>query len=151
MTAVMRLVTFVEVRDDAADARQMSVSARHEAVLADGRHLLLLEDRGWTSSQAIFRLEGGACDASSWGQDVPNIWAMTSVEEIENTARMVVGPDEPFDGRSQEDMEAAHWVFLAEVLRQQGVIVAPAELRRLPHDVVLGERLLARVDQRFGA
>ena len=26
----------------------MSFSARHEAVLEDGRHLLLLDDRGWS-------------------------------------------------------------------------------------------------------
>jgi len=28
----------------------MSVSVRHEAVLMDGRRLLLLDDRGWSSS-----------------------------------------------------------------------------------------------------
>jgi len=39
-------VTFVDVGGDVADARQMSVSARHEAVLVNGRRLLLLDDRG---------------------------------------------------------------------------------------------------------
>jgi len=42
-------------------------------------------------------------------------------------------------------MEADHWAHLTEVLRQQGVIADPLELKRLPHDVVLSERLLARV------
>ena len=68
-----------------------------------------------------------------------------SAEEIEETARVVVGPDEPFDGRSQEDMETDHWASLAEVLRQQGVVVDARELKRLPHEVVLSERLLARL------
>jgi len=44
------LVTFVEVDDAVADPRQMSVSARHEAVLMDGGRVLLLADRGWSVS-----------------------------------------------------------------------------------------------------
>jgi hypothetical protein len=67
------------------------------------------------------------------------------VQDIEETARFVVGPDEPFAGRSQEDMEADHWASLSEVLRRQGVVVDARESKRLPHDVVLSERLLARV------
>jgi hypothetical protein len=70
---------------------------------------------------------------------------MTSVADIEATARAVVGPDEPFDGSSREAAEAGHWAYLAGVLRQQGVVVDAGELSRLPHDVVLSERLLALV------
>jgi hypothetical protein len=126
---VTRLVTFVEVEDTVADPRQMSVSARHEAVLMNGGRVLLLADRGWSASGS------------------PNIWAVTSVEEIADTARMVVGPDEPFGGRSQKDMEADHWASLAAVLRHQGVDADALELGRLPHDIVLGEQLLARIGQ----
>jgi hypothetical protein len=72
---------------------------------------------------------------------------MTSVEEIEQTARVVVGPDEPFEGSSQEDAEQGHWAYLSDVLRQHGVVVDALDLRRLPHDVVLSERLLARVSR----
>ena len=124
---VARLVTFVEADDPVADPRQMSVSARHEAVLTNGGRVLLLADRGWSASGP------------------PNIWAMASVEEIVDTARMVVGPDEPFGGRSQKNMEEDHWSSLAAVLQRRGVEVDAAELGRLPHDVVLGEQLLARV------
>jgi hypothetical protein len=140
----MRLVTLVDVNDENADARQMSVSARHDAVLEDGRRVLLLDDRGWTASAL----------RASWVGDVPDVdvqrerldsWALTTVEEIEETARVVVGPDEPADGHSQEDMEEDHWAYLAGVLRQQGVVVDSLELKRLPHDVVLSERLLARI------
>ena len=123
MSAVARLETLVEVDDYGSnDARTMSLSARLEAVLADGRRFVLLDDRGWTAS--LNRL---------------------SAEDIEQTARFVVGPDEPFDGRSQEYMEATHWAFLSEVLRQQGVVVGAQELQRLAHDVVIGERLQARI------
>lgn len=125
MVAVTRLVTFVDV--DLADDRQMSLSARHEAVLGNGRRVLLLGDRGWSSS--------GPTD----------IWARMSVEDIVTTAHMVVGPDEPFDGRSREDMEADHWAHLTEILRPHGIVTDALEMKRLRHDVVLSERLLARV------
>lgn len=76
---------------------------------------------------------------------MPDIWAVTSVEDIVDTARVVVGPDEPFGGRSHEDMEADHWAHLTEVLRQQGIVADALGLKRLPHDVVLSERLLTHV------
>lgn len=98
----------------------------------NGRHVLLLADRGWSASGP------------------PNIWAVTSVEEIADTARMVVGPDEPFGGRSQKDMEADHWASLAAVLRCLGVDADVLELARLPHDVVLSEQLLARIGHQPG-
>jgi hypothetical protein len=110
----------------------MSVSARHEAVLMNGGRVLLLADRGWSVSGPS------------------NIWAMTSVEEVADTARMVVGPDEPFAERSQKDMEADHWASLAAVLRRQGVDADALELGRLPHDVVLSEQLLARIGHQPG-
>jgi hypothetical protein len=49
VATVTRLVTFVDV-DGATEARQISVSARNEAALEDGRHVLLLDDRGWSES-----------------------------------------------------------------------------------------------------
>ena len=144
MAAVTRLVTLVDVDEENSDARQMSVSARHEAVLADGRRVLLLDDRGWTSSALRASLAGeGPGDVQ---REPLDSWALTSVDEIEETARIVVGPDEPPDGYSQEEMEASHWASLADELRQQGVVVDALELKRLPHEVVLSERLLARID-----
>jgi hypothetical protein len=149
MTAVARLVTFVDVVDNGVgDARQASISARHEAVLMDGRRVLLLDDRGWSFSSLRAVRMGVVSDRDRWREDQPDVWAMTSIEEIEETARVVVGPDEPFDGWSQEDMEADHWTYLSGVLRQQGVVVGPLDLKPLPHDVVLSERLLARVGGR---
>ena len=43
-------------------------------------------------------------------------------------------------------MAADHWAQLSEVLRQHGVVAEAVELQRLPHDVVLSERMLARVN-----
>jgi hypothetical protein len=142
MSVVVRLVTLVDLRDSDLGG-QMSFSARHEAVLEDGRHLLLLDDRGWSTS-----LLRATADSDS-AEDVPDFWAVTSRDDIEETARQVVGPDEPFDGHSQGDMERDHLVYLAGILRQHGVAVDADELKGLPHDVVLSERLLALLGRRL--
>lgn len=120
MSPVTRLVTSVEV-DDAASAT-VTVSARHEAELVDGRRVLLLDDRGWSSS---------------------GVWGTTTAAGMRETARVVVGPDEPFGDHSAEDMATGHWAFLGGVLRDRGVEIDPVQLRRLPHDVVLGPRVRA--------
>jgi hypothetical protein len=122
MPRVVRLVTLVDIAPHPYP-RSTSFSARHEAVLDDGRRVLLLDDRGWSQSPA------GLGDAG----------------EIAETARTVVGPDEPFGERSRDDMEADHWNALTAGLRAHGVVAGAAELKRLPHDVVLGEPLLARL------
>jgi hypothetical protein len=134
---VVRLVTLADVGDD-ADARRVSVSARHEAVLDDGRHVLLLDDRGWSE-----RL-GGAGGSEAY------LWALLSERDVAETARAVVGPDEPFGGRSQAEMESDHWNTLAETLHAHGVVVEAGELTQLPHDVVLSRPLLARLARRTG-
>jgi hypothetical protein len=121
------------------DARRISVSVRHEAVLDDGSRLLLLDDRGWTEEPR------GAC-----ADGIDDLWAVTLERDIVETARMVVGPDEPYGGRSQDDMETDHWIELAEKLRANGVAVDAGELRQLPHDVVLSDRLHARLGRGRG-
>jgi hypothetical protein len=136
MSRVVRLETLADVRED-ADPQRMSVSARLDAILDDGRRLLLLGDRGWVESM------GGA-----GAKEIPDIWAVATEQEIAHTARTVVGPDEPFGGRTQSDMETDHWNTLAETLRVHGVPVDGGELSRLPHIVVLSDRLLARLSRR---
>ncbi|MEE1930179.1 hypothetical protein V1J52_18640 [Streptomyces sp. TRM 70351] len=134
MTAVIRFVTHVDLNDGATDARNLSVSARLEAVLADGRSVTLLNDRGWTSTPFVARTA-----------EPPDVRAWTSVEDIEETSRMVVGPDEPFDGWTHEEAAAAHWAYLADILKGHGADVRAAELAQLPHDVALSDRLRAHV------
>jgi hypothetical protein len=128
VTPVRRLVTYADIDDRCYDGT-VSVTARHELELTDGRRVLLLDDRGWGSSGS---------------------WAEASVDDIQRTTRMVVGPDEPPEGRSQQEMETLHWNSLQQTAHLQGVIVDAAELQRLQHDVVLSERLLARIDADSG-
>ncbi|MER8237479.1 hypothetical protein [Streptomyces sp. NPDC094049] len=123
MTVVTRLVTYVDLDGSAADT--LSVSARLEAVLTDGRSLVLLDDRGWTQHAM-----GGA-----------GIAPRMPAEDFEETARMVVGPDEPDEGETHGQAAAGHWGWLADRLGQQGVRVEARDMERLPHDVVLSERL----------
>jgi hypothetical protein len=122
--AVERLVTMADVDDKVPDDRHVSVKARHEAVLTGGRRLLLLDDRGWGSTQP---------------------WTTALAEDIAETTRVVVGPDEPAEGRTKEEAEADHWTSLAQILQRHRVSVDAQELRQLPHDVVLSERLLAHI------
>jgi hypothetical protein len=132
MSDVVRLETVADLHR-AENARDMSVSARLEAVLANGRRVVLLDGRGWTES-----LRGS-------GADDMDVWATSSAAGIAETARAVVGPDEAYGGRSQSEMDTGHWTTLAETLRAQGVDASADDLRRLPHDVVLSDRLQARL------
>ncbi|MDT0307427.1 hypothetical protein RM780_10675 [Streptomyces sp. DSM 44917] len=127
MADVTRLVTHVELDGDAPPGRRsLSVSARLEAVLTDGRTVVLLNDRGWTSSLS--------------GEGPPG-WI--TAEEIEETARTVVGPDEPGEDQTHVEATAAHWRSLAATLTHAGAPTAPETLERLPRTVHLGPRLRA--------
>jgi hypothetical protein len=44
-------------------------------------------------------------------------------------------------------MERDHWIYLAGILRQQGVAVNAEALKGLPHDVVLSDRVLLLLDR----
>lgn len=71
--------------------------------------------------------------------------AIQTVEDIESTARTVVGPDEPSPGQTSNEVEAEHWAGLADTVRRYGVEIDPAELAALPHDVELSRSLLAQL------
>jgi hypothetical protein len=146
VAAVTRLLTLVDVDDaddDGPDSHRMSVRARHEAVLEDGRRVVLVDDRGWSGTVGV--VSDG--DAPPSAEDVGSLsaWAHETVESMERTARDVVGPDEPPEGRSWAEEEAGHWDALAGILRVEGVEVSGAELMALPHDVELSDRVLARL------
>jgi hypothetical protein len=122
MGEVELLVTVVDFDD--RDTRGRSVCARHEAVLSDGRRFVLLDDRGWGSSAPIDE---------------------RTTQEVEDTAKMVVGPDGPGLGQTLEQAAAAHWVLLERKLQDAGVKVEEGELRALPHDVEMSDRLRSRL------
>ena len=151
MAAVSRLRTFVDLAedDDGPDARRMSLAVRHEAVLPDGRPVVLLADRGWSEGLRVVSYDDPSAHERRLAE-LPGIWAYSTVEEIERTARVVVGPDEPFAGHTPEDMDAAHWDSLARILGEHGVEVEAGELKALPHDVELSDRVLARIRRRTG-
>lgn len=133
MERVAGLVTFADLGEDAGPDR-MSVSARHEAVLDNGRRVLLLDGRGWSAS-----LRGPGV------RDGDDAWAYATEQEIDRTARMVVGPDEAYGDRTQADMETGHWNTLAGNLQEQGIEIDADELAHLPHEVVISDRLRARL------
>lgn len=94
MTVVTRLVTFVELDESHTDRRRLSLSVRHEAVLADETRVPLLDDRGWSMSHGenpVGRLAG----RESSRRRRHEVLAGLSVNVLEETARFVVGPDEP--------------------------------------------------------
>lgn len=135
MAAVARLITLTDVDDwPGRPAGQVSFTAILEAELVDGRRLVILDDRGWSEG---LRVAGGIVPEDQW--------RAVSRQDIEETARTVVGPDEPVGGASQEDAARMYWAFLAARLQALGVAAAADELRALPHVVVLGDRLRERL------
>lgn len=105
------------------------MSALLELELTDGHRLPLLDNRGWSSS-------GGRL-----------AWASTSLQDLTDTARTVVGPDEPRDGVSYEKEAAMHWDALAAGACAQGVRIEGRDLAALPHDVHLSQEVLARLNR----
>jgi hypothetical protein len=122
---IKRLVSYVDA-DDAIGTDQVSLSVRFEAELDDGRLVLLLDDRGWSSS---------------------GTWSQVSSAEIEETTRVVVGPDEPHDDGTWEEAETSYWDYIREILAEQGVEIDSAGLRSLPHDVIPSARLLGLMER----
>jgi hypothetical protein len=118
MSEVDRLLTLVDLDDRRADGT--AAWAHLYAILVSSERSLLLDDRGWVSSAPI----------AAQGQ-----------EDVECTAKMVVGPEGPISGETDEQMEAAYWSFLERKLRDAGVQTTAQELQGLRHEVEIGERL----------
>jgi hypothetical protein len=136
---IARLVTFVDIAD--VGDSQLSFSARLDALLVDGRRIVLLDDRGWSQSGILF--SRGAPPVQN---DPSSPWDGVTRSQLEDTARTVVGPDEAFGDYTTAEMANAHWTHLAASLEKHGVVVDATDLRALRHDVVLSDRLLARLD-----
>lgn len=119
---VERLITIVEL--DEQDPSGHSAWAHLYVELSSGERRRLFADRGWSSSVEIAE-EGRAI--------------------IENTARMVVGPDGPGRGETDEQMHYRYWQWFEHKLRDAGIQGAASELKTLPHDVEIGEQLSRRL------
>lgn len=123
MAKIARFVSFVSV--NSAHLPRVALSVRYEAECENGERVLVLDDRGWSTS-------GG--------------WQHVTGEEVLETTRAVVGPDEPYGGETQEDAANNHWSYIRQILAAQGIETSAAELRQLPHDVVLSEELQRRIN-----
>lgn len=126
MPEVVRLLTLVETAD-ACSCSQIALSVRQEAVLDDGRHIEVIAGRGWSESGPT------------------NIWTEVSVRHIMETARVVVGPDEPFGRRTNQEMATEHWKSLAALLQRQGISTEVRTLSLLPDEISLSPALLLRL------
>ena len=141
MVLIARLVTFVDF--DGANGSQLSFSARQDAVLVDGRRVVLLDDRGWSQGWSQSRLSLRSEDGLPTQTAASSPWEGVTREHIEEMARTVVGPDSAYGNYTQAEMDEWHWSYLSAALAEHGVVVDGTGLRALPHDVELSDCLLA--------
>lgn len=104
------------------DPSGLAFSVEEFAVLADGRRLRLHAERG-------FAMGAGA-----------HPWAFVTRAGLRSDVLTTVLPDD-----AEETGEEHPWDWLAQLLRAQGVEASPDELRVLPYDVELSDRLRALV------
>lgn len=120
----MRLVTVADANDRRAG--EVNIRAVVTLELDGGGRVPLLIDRGWGTNER---------------------WEDVDLVEVIETTRVVVGPDEPFDDRTPEDMEAIYWVDLERAAQERGVRITVSDLASLRHDVECTERLLTLVNR----
>lgn len=125
MRRAISLVTIADLDYNSSDKNRVSVSARLSLLLESGNSLLLLDDRGFSTTQR---------------------WSEATVDEIKADALSVVGPDEALEDQSDDEAAEEYWEYLSEILEQQDFDIEPAGLRELPHEVRLSQRLIKRLD-----
>lgn len=122
---VVGLGAFCELdpRSEATDDDgQYSFRVSEFAVLDTGERVTLHAERGF----------------SGWANR-GSIWAHESVESITRNVLTTVLPDD------DEPVDEHPWEWLAGLARAQGIDVTADDLRPLPYEVVLGERVLRRL------
>ncbi len=126
-SAVVGLGALCGVRTPTAenDGSSLRVWVSEFARLADGRLVILHDDRGFSIGPAL----GPGADAAQ-----PHI----SFETVSETVRAVVLPD-------PEDGEDHPWSWLAELAVGRGLNVTPDELRALPYDLLFTEDLIRQL------
>ncbi len=146
MDKPVRLVTLVEIDGD-ENARQPSVRARLDLKLSGGRRVTVLDDRGWSWSAGVYSSEPiDAADLERRRREL-DPWSGWSEQDIAEMALEIVGEDsdDPSEGQTVEESRAEYWSYLAGLLRERGIDVAPGVLQALPREVELGERIRARI------
>jgi hypothetical protein len=100
------------------DERQHSFTVSEFALLDNGERVTLHAERGytgWTSSGSV--------------------WAYETVETITHDVLNVVLPD-------PENGDEHPWTWLAELAQAQGIDVTADDLRQVPYEVMLTERVV---------
>jgi hypothetical protein len=103
------------------DPREHNFDICEFALLDNGERVILHAERGY----------GGRASSGS-------IWAHETVEAITRTVLNVVLPD-------PEDGEEHPWEWLAVLARAQGIDVTADQLRHVPYEVVLTDRVLRQL------
>jgi hypothetical protein len=124
---VTRLGAFADFEDDEALQRQVLIGIEQFAMLDDGRRLIL--------DRAGF----GTTIAGLAASEDP--WSHMTVEDIEDDVRTTLAPDVD-DGNPSHDHD---WRHLARRLQEHGVECSADALMRVPYDIVLSDRLKARL------
>src|ERR1700744_3668519 len=98
-----------------------SFKVREFALLSDGREVTLLDDRGWTTTEPLV----------GTGEN-----ARMPLTHVMGNLSMAVLPDD-----AEQTGDDHEWQRFAERLSDAGVAVTPAELRVLPYQITLSDRL----------
>jgi hypothetical protein len=107
------------------DPRENDFTVSEFALLDTGERVILHDERGY----------GGR---SSSG----DIWAHETVETITSDVLTTVLADDDDIG------EEHRWTWLAKLARAQGIYVTADDLRQVPYEVVLTERVVQRLRNR---
>ncbi len=106
------------------EARSQSFSVSEFVALEDGRRVILHRDRGFTL--------GWRSTGEPGSEDFPR------GETAESMTRNVLNVVLPDDDECAEDHP---WSWLADLARARGLNVTAGDLRRLPYDVILTDKV----------
>lgn len=122
---VIGLGAVCDVRRPTDDLRRQSFSVSEFALLADGRRVILHNDRGYTLGAP----GGGVGDYET-------------VQSVTRDVLNVVIPDDDAVDAGEEHP----WSWLAELARSRGLDVTAEDLRVLPYEVILTDEVLRWLD-----
>lgn len=105
------------------DPRRQRFDVSEFAVLDSGVRLVLHTDRGFTG-----------------GTNAADIWAHQTRDGLTRDVLCTVLPDD-----AEETGDDHPWEWLAELLGEQGIVVAPDDLRSLPYEVEFADAVLERL------
>lgn len=126
MVAVVGLGAWCDV-DDVPAPDGLAFLVDEFALLSDGRRLTLLDRRGFTS-------------ALSGRRSVEQNWAAETWQGLTADVLTTVLPDD-----AEDTGEEHRWTDLTVALAERGVDATEAALRTVPYEVVLSDRVRARL------